>query len=307
MTEAPAPQTTPSRLALAEGLVILGVALWCLLFWARLPGRQVADADFQAAAQVLAAEQQPGDVVLLYPWWTERARLFLPAGLPVVGYLHSDTDNLTTHPRIWVLAQPNQPRSDLDGFLARFGSGRTAEGAPRTFGNLWLQRFTNDRSRPITFDAKAALAQAQVYLETAQGERQPCQWTGRGHRCPNGVDVAMQWHEIDYAPHQCIRLPPPGNGAKLVAEFSAVPAADTLRLEAGYIWEKAAFRGGDTTLTLEVEGQGTPLVLKELDGSLHTVERAGVPEGARVRVTSWAQAPQERDLCFELHGFGRAR
>ena len=35
---------------------------------------------------LLAAERQPGDVVLLAPWWTERARIFVPEGLPVVGY-----------------------------------------------------------------------------------------------------------------------------------------------------------------------------------------------------------------------------
>lgn len=56
---------------------LLLVALLCLLFHLRLPGRLPSEADYRAAAERLQAEGQPGDAVLLFPWWAERARVYL--------------------------------------------------------------------------------------------------------------------------------------------------------------------------------------------------------------------------------------
>lgn len=288
--------------------MLLLVALACLAFQLRLPGTHVADRDYQAVAQVLANEARPGDVVLLYPWWTERARIFVPEGLPVVGYQGSDAAPLELHPRIWVLAQPNQPRSDLGRFMASFEGSRTPVGASRTFGNLTLQLFSNGRSRPLRLSAKEALPRATVYVEQPDGSRTPCPWNGRAHRCPTGAEVLAQWHEIDFAPHQCLRLIPPGGRARLVIEFANFPASEAVELLAGYVWEKASYRGsvGDAELGLEVNGVVTPLSLPQGELRLKRVEAANVPEGATVRVWSHAENPAERDVCFELFGFGRA-
>ena len=76
----PVPKT-----ALAEGLVIAVVAVACLVFQIWLPTTHVSEADYQAVAQVLGAEAQPGDVVLLSPWWTERALIYLPESVPVTN------------------------------------------------------------------------------------------------------------------------------------------------------------------------------------------------------------------------------
>ncbi len=95
---------------MGEGTLLVAVAVLCLAFQLWLPSTHVAEADYQAAAQVLASERQPGDVVLLVPWWTERARIFVPEGLPVVGYQGSDADSLDRYPRIWVLSEPHKPR-----------------------------------------------------------------------------------------------------------------------------------------------------------------------------------------------------
>ena len=72
--------------------------------------RAVAEIDYQAVAAVLESEGKPGDVVLLHPWWTERARIYVPERVPVVGYQGSESDPLELHPRIWVLSQPRMDR-----------------------------------------------------------------------------------------------------------------------------------------------------------------------------------------------------
>ncbi len=299
----PVPKT-----GLAEGLVIAVVAVACLVFQIWLPTTHVSEADYQAVAQVLGAEAQPGDVVLLSPWWTERARIYLPESVPVTGYLGSDHDALELHPRIWLLSQPSLPRSNMGEFMSIFGPQRTETGTERRFGNLSLRLFTNGRAKPVRFSATASLPNAKVYLEQRDGSRVPCQWTGRSHRCPNGGEVLPEWRELKYQPRKCLRFFPPGGGGKLVAEFEHVPAADSLVLMGGYIWEHAVHLDGvsQTDLGLEVNGQTSVLPLPPGTDGVQRVERRSTPEGANVRVWVTAANPNDREVCFELYGFGGA-
>src|SRR5260370_27795983 len=104
-----------SLFPLAEWAILLVVALGALYFQLSLPGMLATEQAYREVAAVLANEGREGDVVLLHPWWTERARLFVPKAIPVVGYLGSDGDPLSSYSRIWWLAQPRLPRSDLCG------------------------------------------------------------------------------------------------------------------------------------------------------------------------------------------------
>lgn len=101
--------SVPRALPLLELGGLLLVALLSLLFHLRLPGRLPSEGDYRAVAERLKAEARPGDAVLLFPWWAERARLFVPPEVPVYGYLGSDKDDLAAHSRIWVLGQPELP------------------------------------------------------------------------------------------------------------------------------------------------------------------------------------------------------
>ncbi len=289
----PSARATPSVWLGACALFVL-VALWCLYFQLTLPGKLASTADYEAVAQVLQAEAQPGDVVTLAPWWTERARLFLPEGLPVEGHLHSAADDLVLHPRIWVLAEPHLPNAGLDAFWSAFRPGRTEDGAARSFGNLTLQRFTNGRAKPVLFDARSALSQAQGSVERGD-QRQ-------------SAPLSVSWNEVLFAPRRCIRLDAPGPGQRRVAEFQGVPASN-LVLYAGYIADKGSFYEGvtDAELTVEIGEQRRALVLKRKDEGLKVLELGPVPAGSTVRVASSAANPHERALCFELYGFGGAR
>ena len=294
------------RWPLVEFALVLGVAAACLVFQLWLPSTHVAESDYQDVARVLAAESQPGDAVLLAPWWTERARMYLPPSVDVVGYQGSDGDDLETHPRVWVLAQPRQPRADYAGFYEKFAAGRTAVGQLRSFGNLQLQLFTNGRYRPQAFSALSMLAQSQVYLEQPDGQRVACQWDGHNHRCPKGW-VGFEWREILFAPHYCLRFYPPGGDEKLVLELPPVPAASSIGVRGGLVWGSGYphdARLSPTVLNLEVDGQVTSsLTFPAGVPGLEKVDSPPVREGARVRLTSRAQNPESRDLCVELYGF----
>ncbi|MBM4380703.1 MAG: hypothetical protein FJ086_15610, partial [Deltaproteobacteria bacterium] len=170
--------------------LLLGAAAWGAAFQWKLSRSHVPDADYAAVAEVLSREARPGDVVLLYPWWTERARLFVPAAVPVVGHIHSDGELLEDHPRIWLLSAPDLPRSDLSAFERAHMQRREKLGADRRFGQLVLSTWTNGLFRPARFTAAAALADASAFLELPDGRRTACSWNGRSHECPGGVGAA---------------------------------------------------------------------------------------------------------------------
>jgi len=298
----------PSKPALAEGLTLALVALACIAFQVWLPTTHVKDNDYQAAVEVLNAHAQPGDVLLLNPWWSERARLFIPESVPVVGYLGSDADPLELNPRIWVLEQPNLPEVGRSQFWRAFSQGRTELSSEIRLGNLSLRLYKNGRARPVLFDARARLAEAKVYLELLDGSRQSCQWSGHSHRCPNGAEVLTEWRELKYQPRQCVRFFPPAQGAKLVAEFANLPAADSVVLMGGYIWEHAVHLGGVTRsdLGLEVNGETSTIPLPPGTDGLQRVEHKSSPAGSTVRVWVTAPNPADREVCFELYAFGAA-
>lgn len=287
--------------------MVLAVAVVCLGFQLWLPSTHVSDADYEAMANVLAAERQPGDVVLLAPWWTERARIFVPEGLPVVGYQGSDADPLERHARIWVLSEPHLPNNGLGAFQAAFSGSRTAIGSAREFGNLKLELFQNGRYRPVTFDATESLSSARVYLEGGDGQQQPCNPVQGGFRCPNGRVVAAEWHEVHFAPFRCVKLEPPGGAGKTVVEYAA-PASEATTLQAGIIWEYGAARDGITVTTVgvEVNGQRATMELPVGDELMHRLDGPPIPAAATVRLTVQSQNPQARVVCAVLTGNRRA-
>ncbi|MBL8909930.1 MAG: hypothetical protein JNM17_04410 [Archangium sp.] len=293
------------RAARIEGVVLAAVALGALIFQLWLPSTHVAESDYQAVASVLSAEQQPGDVVLLVPWWTERARIYVPEGLPVVGYQGSDADSLERHPRIWVLSEPSLPRAGIGAFEKAFLPSRKELGSARSFGNLKLQLFENGRSKPLVLDAAELVAQANVYLEGPDGSRQDCPWNGGGHRCSNGKTVSKEWRDVHWAPWPCVKMEAPGGANRVVMEFTT-PAAASSSLSAGYIWEYGSCKEGCTpsTVWFEVNGQAQSMELQTGDELMHRLEGPPLAEGSRVRIALLSQNPNARVVCFVMNAWG---
>lgn len=289
-----------------EGVLLVATALACLAFQLRVPGASVAAGDYEAVVEVLRREGRPGDAVVLFPWWTERARLFVPQDIPVVGYWGSESDSLREHPRLWLLAQPRLPRAELSAFMERFGSGRAALGEARSFGNLSLQLFDNGLARPSLFRSAELLADARVSIEQPGGAAQPCTREGSAHRCAGGVEIETQWHEIDYAPRRCARVPPPGGAGRTVVELRAPRAAPALELVSGYIWDRGHFRSGVTSVTVgvEVDGAVTTVELPAGEFRLQRTALPGVREGAPLRLWTQSSNAHDRDVCVELSGLG---
>jgi hypothetical protein len=302
-------------LPLLELAALVTAALLALLFHIRLPGRLPDEAAYRQVAAHLLAHARPGDAVVLHPWWTDRARLYLPPALPLWSDVHNAERDYVESPRLWLLAQPELPRADAAGFMQRFLPGRTPEGAPVRFGTLELTAYHNGRHRPAAFRATQSAASARVYLEDLRtGARTACPWDGRAHRCPgpSHLYVAPEWREIDFAPAHCLWMHAPGGPVRLVAEFADVPAAALLRLEGGIVGEHAAQRSGRLTpahLGVEDASTGDSLLRLSLPPGtegLQRADRAGLPgEGPRtLRVWTQSDLADLRWVCLDVAALG---
>jgi hypothetical protein len=298
------PEPQPSRLAAAEGAGFLVVALLALGFQAWLPRVLPTDMDERAVAAVLQTEAQPGDVVLLHPWWTDRARLFLAPELPIVGYLGDETDALLEHPRIWVLAEPELPRTPEAAFAAGFLPGRTRLGAERRFGPYALSLFRNGRSRRVRFSAEEGLKAASVAVDVPGAGQSDCVAEAAGFRCPSGARVESSLHEVLYRPSRCLFIVPPGGKGAVEVTFEGVPPAAALRLEAAIIWEHAWKHGGNITplhASLADADTGAPLAAVTVEPGQEGFIASEVPGGARrLRLRVQSESAHERESCIKL-------
>ena len=298
------PSLKPSavRLAALEAACFVLVAALALGFQAWLPTALPTDANERAVAEVLAREGRPGDVVLLHPWWTERARLFLPEGLPVTGYLGDETDPLVESPRIWVLSQPALPYTKEAEFQASFFPGRTPLGPQRRFGSLVLGLYHNGRAQPVRFSALEAMGTATAAVDVPGVGRTECAREGAGFRCPAGARVESGWHEVLYRPTRCLLVVPPGGPGAVELTFDGVPVAARVRLEAGIIWEHA-WKHERTPLHAEVSDadSGAPLASIVIPAGKEGFVSAEAPGGARrLRLRVQSDNAHEREACLVL-------
>jgi hypothetical protein len=304
------PEPLATRLAVAEGAGFVLVAVLALGFQAWLPRVLPDDTDDRALSAVLQTEAQPADVVLLHPWWTERARLFLPEGLPVVGYLGDEGDALLEHPRVWLLAQTALPRTKQSAFAEAFLPGRTELGPERHFGPYTLALYRNGRSRPVRFAAAEALTRATAAVDTPGTAPLPCSADGARFHCPGGARVEAGLHEVLYRPSQCLFVVPPGGPGAVEITFDGVPPAAALRLEAALIWEHAWKHGGNLTpLHASVADADTGAVLASVSVELGregfvAAEAKGGAQRLRLRVQS--DNAHEREACIQLRALDAA-
>jgi hypothetical protein len=300
----PSPEPQPSRLAALEGASFLLVALLALGFQAWLPTVLPHEVDERAVAAVLETEAQPGDVVLLHPWWTDRARLFLPPELPIVGYLGDETDALSEHPRVWVLAEPKLPRTPQAAFAAGFLPGRAPLGAERRFGPYALSLYRNGRFRPVRFSADEALKTASVAVDVPGAGSSSCTREGSGFRCPGGARVEAGLHEVLYQPSRCLFVVPPGGPGAVELTFEEVPQARALRLEVGIVWEHAWKHGGHLTpvhVSLADADSARPVAAVTVEPGQEGFVAAEAAGGARrLRLRVQSDNAHERETCIRL-------
>ena len=297
--------TRPGLLRTLEALAILGAIAFALVFWARLPGRLPSEADYLAVQKTLTAEVQPGDGVALVPFWADRGKLFLH-GLPIVALPDLEAD-AERYPRLWLLAQPELPRSDAARTLRALDERLVPRGEARRFGPLSLSLYEPRPGRAATLDLTAHLAEAEVSI----GGSSPvaCVRAGNGFQCPRGGwnHVAPEWHEFDELPRRCLWAHPVGEEPLSIA-FAQAPIHGGLRGGFGLVGQ-AALLPNAAPVDLAVRIDGALVASLELapgDPGWHPFELdlpglAGRSHALALEVTS--PNPGMRHFCVDAVAF----
>ncbi len=244
----------PRHAAAALALAVAAAGLGGLAFQRSLPDRLPADLDWRAAAAVLDRDARPGDAVAVSPRWADRARLALPAWLPVLDLPGDPAEPLWGVRRVWLLSLPDAPGAD--GAAARELAARSAGGqATQRLGALALSRHDLAApAMPLAF-LPDLLARASVRLGGA-----PCPGAGGAFRCGDRSGAAREVREVGGLPRPCLVLAPDAD-APLTVEISGLPAGRVISGHAGRVGAAGralhlAVRAGAAEAGLDVDGPG---------------------------------------------------
>jgi hypothetical protein len=271
------PLPTLSRvLPVLEAAVFLASLLFALLFWIRLPGELPSDADYNALFAAMQQEGRPGDALTVLPFWAQRARTYIH-GIPFIGYPSlTDEPDVERYRRLWVVAQPDLPRSDAAESLRALDSKLVPVGAKRRFGPLTLALYETRPERATTYDFRANAREAQASTGTPR----------------------VDWHEFDYLPRSCIQVP--SGGQQTTLAYSGVTLPHGIRGGFGVLGNAEAAR-----LVFTIDGREAPPIdlVAGQRGWQHfevPVPEQGAPGGAERTVSVTITG---RNVCFDAVAF----
>jgi VCBS repeat-containing protein len=258
-----------------EAAIFLASLLFALVFWVRLPGELPSDANYNALFAAMQPEGMPGDAFTVLPFWAQRARTYIH-GIPFIGYpsLASEPD-VERYTRLWVIAQPDLPRSDAADSLRELDQKLVPIGPKRRFGPLTLALYEPRPGRAATYDFRA-------HAEEAQAEP---------------ASPRVEWHEFDYLPRRCIKTPPGAPQSSFA--FPRVSLSHGIRGGFGVL-------GGDTArITFNVDGREAPPV--ELVAGQRGWQHFEVPvadsSGASDADHTVTVSINGRNVCFDAVAF----
>lgn len=300
---------TPWRVLFASTLT---VALVEVIGHFTVQSRVVPDHDWRAAAEVLRAEVQPSDTILVAPDWAS------PVARMALG-------DLLTEPRV--------AYSDLAGFTRAFELSARGRRHPdlagreptsvRRVGALTLREYPLGPS-PVLYDLTEHLEQARVSVRRRNGE-QPCPWRvgpvgrgglGAGPMMPAGrfeCDPRHAWvfvgrtvnEDLELRPRRCVWQHPAEAGSSVITTFEDVPLGARLVLYAGLYYEHERMREHPPfELRVHVDGHEVAFMSHRDGDGWKRIEAVTGPAGAdptrrgQVQIEVSATEPHLRSVCW---------
>jgi hypothetical protein len=258
----------PRTTAIVTLLGLAAAAVTSLAAQASLSARLPGPLDWSAAAALLARDARPGDALVVWPHWLERAREVTPHGVRVIAAARLDDEPLHGVTRAWLLWAPGAPPAGWGAEAAM--AKRATRADPQRLGALEVVRFDlSAPAQPLASLAERASPPAVAALREAGG-----------------------------LPRRCLVFTP-APGAPLVLAFPAI------RLGRSLAGHAALLPGpGDGPVRLAVQVDGTEvgaLELRAADGwlawQLDTSQAAG---GAhQVTLVATTAGAEARPVCLE--------
>jgi hypothetical protein len=262
---APPAGPPPRRLLAVPAALLVVLAGWEIVATRCSTSSVPDDRAWAAAASVVRAQRQPGDLIVFAPDWVDPVgRLHLGDLIPIEAAARMDAARFG---RIWELAIRDARHPDTAGLTPVATDER---------GGITIRRY----ERP----AAAVLADVGELLATAKT-------TGAG-RGPT-----LQLAEVGFAPHRCVQIVP-SPGAPVRITFPQVPLGTEL---VGYVGLADVFTRRDIRapgqLDVEIAGRVVASVSPGVEDGWVRFHAATTPGSADVTFVARASAPN-RQLCF---------
>jgi hypothetical protein len=223
-------------------LLALLVPLCAVVDWAGgawIASRVPPAEAYADARRIVAAEHQPGDLVLVTPDWLGQGRVALGDWMPLEDQARAEA---LGYPRIWDLSLPDRQAPETEGLPAI----RSWD-----LDTLTLTLYRNTRYGLPLWRALDEIASARVAVRTPDGDR-PCRWDARARRQQCGDQFGEPWvyvgpiviADMDQRALLCLWAHPTDRGP-LVVTFDDVPSG--VRLTGGTGLTYVAGRDRDKT------------------------------------------------------------
>jgi hypothetical protein len=272
--------------------------------WTR--ARVPATSEWRAAAAFVRAAQQPRDLIVAAPPWSDPVlRQVLGDRIDLAMAGRSDT---AAYERLWALsirgARPAEAPARAPAFERRFGRVR-------------VLRWDLGPSR-VRYDFVRELPAAEVRWLSHKGAGR-CEYRSRGlprggglgngvlaprrrFGCEAGVRAGwvapVVMEDLDLQPRYCV-YHPPANRERIQVAFRDVPLGDHLQLYAGLYYEHERMRqGGPIALRVQIDGRDAGVLThRDGDGWKPLTIATGGGRGDVVFEVS-APEPRRRHFCW---------
>jgi hypothetical protein len=281
-----------------EKAALVGGTSFALVYWMRLPYRLPGPEDYQAAQHALLDAARPGDAVAVLPFWADRAKIYLH-GLPVVALPHLAEEDVERYQRLFVLSQPDLPRSSATRELAGLERKLARVFGPKRYGPLSLSLLRPRPGREPSLDFTSQIERASV---SVGGEA--CTPGSGTFQCPRGPwdQVRSEWHEFDFLPRRCVRAQPT-QGDTVSVTFDQVPLRAEIHGAMGLVGAGGTSGLGRVELSIDLDGApALALVQTTGDPGFHKFEARfpGLePGGHRVTFRINSAGPVQQPFCFD--------
>jgi hypothetical protein len=241
-------------------------------------------------------------VAVVAPAWAERARVELPARLPVFSLPRYAGEPLLGVRRAWLVSLPGAPFSG-DRIAREIAARASSDGGSQRLGGLTVTRY--DLAQP---DRAIAFLPDWLGQATARVGELACEPDGPAAlRCPGdpSIRIAREVREVGGAPRTCLSTMP-GSAASgpIHVTFPAVPMGLQLRGGAGVIGLLPSPAAPAIRVAVQVDGNEVASV--ELPGGSPEWRRFEFRTGAiaaephAVSVVLSSPDPAGRTVCFDL-------
>ncbi|MBI4819973.1 MAG: hypothetical protein HY791_27105 [Deltaproteobacteria bacterium] len=234
-----------------------GTAFWLLR------DRGPSAEAIEAAARELRTAYEPGDLILIQPFYATRAREWL-GDLDPVAPQNPLLEDFETHRRVHVFGLFGSAEALAEPFL-RMGLSRVKVESPTK--GITIATYSVSATTSIEYSFRDELKRARVTYEQTDGKLEPCdRYTdefGRGgamgrwscRRDAEWFYVGKEWHRMGDHPRLCLWAHPPNSG-RLRIEFGDVPLTGILAGRAGHTLNSSLHARERVDLEIEISGVG---------------------------------------------------